>query len=247
MRYIIIILILFSSHSLSDDFESIQEKGKAIKEIIEIQERFANSFENHILQDFKISTIKEIIDSGIIPNNIDIRDLNEKNLSFTTLLDDRLKDDNFAYELYRSYTFRDKTYFNEDRIYFNISNPLAKLLYTLMIYQKQNEIKECPISFTNKIDLCHFENGIYVDITKYDDLFGDSNQNSKKPSKFLLAFNLESYDRGPIIVDEIDEDEAILNFFSNGVIFYDKDGIKYLKVADEKAKDKKFANLTTGE
>lgn len=242
----IYIFILFSTLLYSNSFDDIQRKGKEVKNIIEVEERFINAFENNILQNFEIVDANYIKNSGLIPSSINISGLNKKELYFSNSLDKDLKDDPFLEELYKSNTFRKRSYFNDDKVYFNLENSLAKLLYTLMIYKNKDEISSCPSSFSSKIDICTFENSIYVDIKKYDSLFED-NSSEKKPSEFLLAFNLSSYEKGPIIVDKIDEDEAILNFFANGTHFFDKDGIKFIKVGDEGAKDKKFVNLTNEE
>ncbi|OCL98415.1 hypothetical protein AAX29_01654 [Aliarcobacter thereius] len=242
----ITIFMFLTTLLYSNSFDDIQRKGKEVKKIVEAEERFINAFENNILQNFKIVDGNYINSSGLIPADINISGLNNKELYFNSNLNKDFKDDSFLNELYKSNTFRQRSYFNDDKIYFNIENSLAKLLYTLMIYKKIDEIKVCPSSFSSKIDICTFENSIYVDIKKYGNLFEDSSS-EKKPSEFLLAFNINSYEKGPIIVDKIDEDEPILNFFSNGTHFFDKDGIKFVKVGDEGAKDKKFVNLTNEE
>ncbi|MDX4050701.1 hypothetical protein Q6A83_07950 [Aliarcobacter skirrowii] len=243
MKKLILLLVLFLSINANSNFDNTQNIAKEVKEIIEMEERFINSFENHIIQDFRFVTPSYIADNElIIDNSIKNFDI----LSFSSNLPEELQNDSFAKNLYESSTYRDRSYFVENKIYFNLQNPLAKLLATIMLYKNINSIEICPEKYTSKIELCHLEDSIYVDVEKYDYVFEDSSY-KEKPSKFLLAFSLNSFKNGPIIIEKIDEDEPIFNIFSNGTIFYDRDGIKYLKIGDENAKDKKFANLSVEE
>lgn len=247
MKKLILLLVLFLSINANSNFDNTQNIAKKVKEIIEMEERFINSFENHIIQDFRFVTPSYIADNELIINNsIKNFDKNQNILSFSSNLPEELQNDSFAKNLYESSTYRDRSYFVENKIYFNLQNPLAKLLATIMLYKNINSIEICPQKYTNKIELCHLEDSIYVDVEKYDYVFEDSSY-KEKPSKFLLAFSLNSFKNGPIIIEKIDEDEPIFNIFSNGTIFYDRDGIKYLKIGDENAKDKKFANLSVEE
>ncbi|AXX84730.1 hypothetical protein [Aliarcobacter skirrowii] len=247
MKKLILLLVLFLSINANSNFDNTQNIAKKVKEIIEMEERFINSFENHIIQDFRFVTPSYIADNELIINNsIKNFDKNQNILSFSSNLPEELQNDSFAKNLYESSTYRDRSYFIENKIYFNLQNPLAKLLATIMLYKNINSIDLCPEKYTSKIELCHLEDSIYVDVEKYDYVFEDSSY-KEKPSKFLLAFSLNSFKNGPIIIEKIDEDEPIFNIFSNGTIFYDRDGIKYLKIGDENAKDKKFANLSVEE
>ncbi|MDX4060656.1 hypothetical protein Q6A89_09040 [Aliarcobacter skirrowii] len=247
MKKLILLLVLFLSINANSNFDNTQNIAKKVKEIIEMEERFINSFENHIIQDFRFVTPSYIADNELIINNsIKDFDIDQNILSFSSNLPEELQNDSFAKNLYESSTYRDRSYFVENKIYFNLQNPLAKLLATIMLYKNINSIEICPEKYTSKIELCHLEDSIYVDVEKYDYVFEDSSY-KEKPSKFLLAFSLNSFKNGPIIIEKIDEDEPIFNIFSNGTIFYDRDGIKYLKIGDENAKDKKFANLSVEE
>ena len=247
MKKLILLLVLFLSINANSNFDNTQNIAKKVKEIIEMEERFINSFENHIIQDFRFVTPSYIADNELIINNsIKNFDKNQNILSFSSNLPEELQNDSFAKNLYESSTYRDRSYFVENKIYFNLQNPLAKLLATIMLYKNKDSIDLCPQKYTTKIGLCHLEDSIYVDVEKYDYVFEDSSY-KEKPSKFLLAFSLNSFKNGPIIIEKIDEDEPIFNIFSNGTIFYDRDGIKYLKIGDENAKDKKFANLSVEE
>ncbi|MDX4039484.1 hypothetical protein [Aliarcobacter skirrowii] len=247
MKKLILLLVLFLSINANSNFDNTQNIAKKVKEIIETEERFINSFENHIIQDFRFVTPTDISNSGLIlPNTINGFNKDENILIIQSSLPDELENDTFAKNLYESSTYRDRSYFIDGSVYFNLKNPLAKLLATIMIYKNQNSIQECPEKYTSKIELCHLEDSIYVDVEKYDYVFEHSSY-KEKPSKFLLAFSLNSFKNGPIIIEKIDEDEPIFNIFSNGTIFYDRDGIKYLKIGDENAKDKKFANLSVEE
>lgn len=247
MKKLILLLVLFLSINANSNFDNTQNIAKKVKEIIEMEERFINSFENHIIQDFRFVTPSYIANNELIlVDSIKGFDKNQNILSFSSNLPEELQNDSFAKNLYESSTYRDRSYFVENKIYFNLQNPLAKLLATIMLYKNKDSIDLCPEKYTSKIELCHLEDSIYVDVEKYDYVFEDSSY-KEKPSKFLLAFSLNSFKNGPIIIEKIDEDEPIFNIFSNGTIFYDRDGIKYLKIGDENAKDKKFANLSVEE
>lgn len=246
MKKLILLFVLFASLNGNSNFDNTQNIAKKVKEIIEMEERFINSFENYIIQDFKFVTPSYIANNELIlVDSIKGFDKNQNILSFSSNLPEELKNDSFAKNLYESSTYRDRSYFIENKIYFNLQNPLAKLLATIMLYKNKDSIDLCPQKYTNKIELCYLEDSIYVDVEKYDYVFEDSSY-KEKPSKFLLAFSLNSFENGPIVIEKIDEDEPIFNIFSNGTIFYDRDGIKYLKIGDENSNDK-FANLSVEE
>lgn len=69
MKKLILLLVLFLSINANSNFDNTQNIAKKVKEIIEMEERFINSFENHIIQDFRFVTPSYIADNELIINN----------------------------------------------------------------------------------------------------------------------------------------------------------------------------------
>ena len=117
MKKLILLLVLFLSINANSNFDNTQNIAKKVKEIIEMEERFINSFENHIIQDFRFVTPSYIADNELIINNsIKNFDKNQNILSFSSNLPEELQNDSFAKNLYESSTYRDRSYFVENKI-----------------------------------------------------------------------------------------------------------------------------------
>lgn len=225
-------LFLFISISytflFAETFQERQNTLQDIKNIVQYEESVARTYEEYILNYYKLSTIAQI--NTILGGNI--RDFvssdNKDKINLTTLtsgipkishaLGDDLKNDLSIKSLYESNTFRKKTYVRDGAVYFILENTFAKHLFDL-IYLNNNANKEIKLcDSTNGDKACIYNDHIYIDAT----------YTLTEITGYLMCYHIDKFETGPIIISTITAND-IFKSIPKGVLIYDSTGKKYIK------------------
>lgn len=238
MKKLFFIFIFLSNIAFSLDLNDFEERKSVledIKSIILYEESIAIAYENYILSNYSIPTLAQIKTligdlttqvSGITTT------LTLNNSAITKIsyaLSDDLKSDDSIKALYESNTFRKRTYVRNNEVYFILEDVFAKHLYDLMKSSNISVINNCPIVvFTTPVN-CKENNHIYIGLTKK--LEGGL----VVPNTYLMAYHIDKFKTGPIIITDDTSKHLIENAFNSipkGALLYDTNGVKYLKTLD---------------
>ena len=238
MKKLFFIFIFLSNIAFSLDLNDFEERKSVledIKSIILYEESIAIVYENYILSNYSIPTltqIKALIGDLTTQVSGITTTLTLNNSAITKIsyaLSDDLKADASIKALYDSNTFRKRTYVRNNEVYFILEDVFAKHLYDLMKSSNISVINNCPIVvFTTPVN-CKENNHIYIGLTKK--LEGGL----VVPNTYLMAYHIDKFKTGPIIITDDTSKHLIENAFNSipkGALLYDTNGVKYLKTLD---------------
>jgi len=224
-KLILFVLLSYFLNALDLNFEDRQDLIFKIKQTILNEELIAESMENYIIENYKLPTL--ITELGLDIPDVDtnyflsylISTLNQ-NLIIGYNLKSELDDLNLI-KLYKSDTFRDRTfYYNDsgiDTIRILLNNDLARHIYGLIKFNG-GDIVDCEISVKN-ICLVTMTNSIRV-------------KNSL--GNALYEYKIENYKSGPMMItdDTTLHTSSEFDFVPNGVNLMDTNGLQYIKTND---------------
>ncbi|MBU0925600.1 hypothetical protein KKG81_11990 [bacterium] len=232
-----IFLLIFSFHILYadlTDFDTRQIALQDIKKVVQNEESIARAYEQYILDKYDIpSSISVLFTAtgdylGVKTDFLSsIQDFDTKFTSFSLnndslsyALKNTLSNDSALKELYEGNTFRKKTYFRNNKIYFILEDAFAKHLYNLIKQETQGLLNPCVSTSSGKS--CIYNNHVYVKPTYTSGIITD----------FLLNYHIDKFKTGPIIITSntayhITKTE--FNSIPKGALLYDTTGAKYVK------------------
>jgi hypothetical protein len=232
-----IFLLIFSFHILNadlTDFDTRQIALQDIKKVVQNEESIARAYEQYILDKYDIpSSISVLFTAtgdylGVKTDFLSsIQDFDTKFISFSLnndslsyALKNTLSNDSALKELYEGNTFRKKTYFRNNKIYFILEDAFAKHLYNLIKQETQGLLNPCVSTSSGKS--CIYNNHVYVKPTYTSGIITD----------FLLNYHIDKFKTGPIIITNntayhITKTE--FNSIPKGALLYDTTGAKYVK------------------
>jgi hypothetical protein len=219
--------ILFSE-SL-DDFDYRQKIILDIKRVIQNEESIARAYEQYLLTNYSLPTsINTLYTSDYLGTSVEFiegitnftTNFNAFSISGNTIsygLKTTISEDSNIKALYESDTFRKKTYYRDNKIYFTLEDAFARHLYDLI---KATGVLVSCASVANQN--CILNNHIYIKPTYSSGLITD----------YLMSYHIDKFKTGPIIITsntslQISSDE--FNTIPRGALLYDTTGSKYIK------------------
>ena len=230
MKKLFFIFIFLSNIAFSLDLNNFEERKSVledVKSIILYEESIAIAYENYILSNYSIPTLAQI--------KTLIGDLTTQVSGITTTLklgDSAITKISYALNdtvdtsikaLYESNTFRKRTYVRNNEVYFILEDVFAKHLYDLIKTNGEIINADKPLISCSLNKVCKKNNHIYV---KVQSLVSDI------PDKYLMAYHIDKFKTGPIIITDDTSKHLIENAFNSipkGALLYDTNGVKYLK------------------
>ena len=243
MKKLFFIFIFLSNIAFSLDLTNFEERQKIlqdIKSVILKEESIAKAYEKYILDNYAIPTdINSLYTAKYLDSDTTfISDIQNFGTNFNSFLiskneisyalKDSLKRDTQLKNLYESDTFRNKTYFRNNKLYFILEDVFAKHLFDLIKFNDGNEIEDCK---TIPIKVCKFNNHIYIKpevISPFKYLDG---VDGLKIEGYLINYHIDKFKTGPIIITN-DTSKYLTDIFNSipkGALLYDTNGVKYLK------------------
>lgn len=231
MKKLFFIFIFLSNIAFSLDLNDFEERKSVledVKSIILYEESIAIAYENYILSNYSIPTLKQIKAligdlttqvSGITKT----LDLDTTITKISYALSDDLKADDSIKALYDSNTFRKRTYVRNNEVYFVLEDSFAKHLFDLIKTNGEIINADKPLISCSLNKVCKKNNHIYIDV---------ENLASDVPNKYLMAYHIDKFKTGPIIITNDTSKyltESIFNSIPKGALLYDINGVKYLK------------------
>ena len=219
--------ILFSA-SL-DDFDYRQKILLHVKNVIQNEESIARAYEQYLLTNYAVpANINNLYTSDYLGTSTEfIEFISDFATNFNTFaisentisygLKTTISEDSFIKALYESDTFRKKTYYRDDKIYFTLEDAFARHLYDLI--KAAGELVLCA-SVANQN--CILNSHIYIKPTYSSGLITD----------YLMSYHIDKFKTGPIIITsntslQITSDE--FDTIPKGALLYDTTGSKYVK------------------
>ena len=228
IKYFLFLIITFNFLQ-SETFQERQAILQDIKNIVQFEESFARTYEEYILDNYKLpqnTGIITILMGGDIKSFVTIDDkVNSTTLTsglpkINYALGDDLIADLSIKSLYESDTFRKRTYVRDGAVYFILEDNFAKHLFDLIKLNSSDEIKDCSSSNTDKA--CIKDNHIYIEAT----------YSSGEITGYLMCYHIDKFKTGPIVVTNDTSKhitEEVFNSIPKGALIYDTDGVKYVK------------------
>jgi hypothetical protein len=226
-------MLLIISFTLlqSETFEERQKTLQDIRNIVQYEESIARTYEQYILDNYKLPTISSMntLLGGDVTSFITIDTSKVKTSTLTSgltklsyALGDVLKSDLGVKSLYDSNSFRKKTYVRDGAVYFILEDTFAKQLFDLIALNNNTnkEIKTC--SLINSDKACIKDNHIYIKPT----------YTLSEITGYLMCYHIDKFKTGPIVVTSDTTKyatEDVFNSIPKGVLIYDTTGIKYIK------------------
>ena len=219
--------ILFSA-SL-DDFDYRQKILLDVKRIIQNEESIARAYEQYLLTKYSIPVnITALYTSDYLGTSVDFiegisdfaTNFNVFSISGNTIsygLKTTISEDANVKALYESDTFRKKTYYRNDKVYFALEDTFAKHLYDLI--KATGALVTCA-SVANQN--CVLNSHIYIKPTYTSGLITD----------YLMAYHIDKFKTGPILITSNTSLQISSNEFDTiprGALLYDTTGSKYVK------------------
>lgn len=230
-----ILLMIISSFTIlladSTDYSNRQKILLDIKQIVQKEEEIARSFEKYILTNYSLpANITALYTTDYLGTSADFTSsisnytdnfkafsLLDNSLTYT--MKDSLEGDIGYKSLYEGDTFRKRTYYRNSRIYLVLEDVFAKHLYDI-IKQKGSGLSACS-SLASGVS-CILNNHVYIKPT----------YSSGKISTFLMAYHIEKFRTGPIIVTDnttLHSTESEFKSIPKGALIYDVKGAKFIK------------------
>lgn len=230
IKKLFLILILINSFFAEEitTFEGRQEALLKIRNIITQEESISRAYESYILKNYTVPALSNLITADYLgvgfTTNFDTTNFNTISLDNLTLSyalkSDALKNDLKFKELYENDTFRDRTYFQDDKIYFLLVDEFAKHLYFL-IKRQNSAILDCTNLLSKRY--CSNNNHIYI----------YSSDTTKTDATLLMYYHKDKFKTGPFIITNNVSEHSNIEFSSipKGMVLYDNDGKKYIKTS----------------
>ena len=225
MNKLFLFIAISYTFLFAETFQERQNTLQDIKNIVQYEESVARTYEEYILNFYKLPTIAQI--NTLLGGNI--RDFvssdNKTKVNLTTLTSGLPKisyalgaDLADVKSLYDSNTYRKKTYVRDGAVYFILENTFAKHLFDL-IYLNSNTNKEIKLcASTNSDKSCIYNDHIYIDAT----------YTLTEITGYLMCYHIDKFETGPIIISTVIADN-IFKSIPKGVLIYDSTGKKYIK------------------
>ena len=222
--------ILFSA--TLTDFETRQKIILDIKKVIQNEESIARAYEAYILKNYALpESINVFYDSDYLgtsvkfiegiknfTDNFEQFSISDNTISYA--LKKELKIDPSIKALYESDTYRKRTTYRNDKIYFTLEDSLSKHLYDL-IKVTGSKLEICT-GISNKN--CFFNSHIYIKPTYA----------SGTINNYLMAYHIDKFKTGPIVITDNTALHVTSEEFKtipNGALLYDVTGSKYIKTS----------------
>lgn len=223
-------IFLFSADPDVETFAGKQITLQKIKDLIKKEEFVAKAYETYIVNTKSIpQSINNLLTSDYLGVNF-FSDydadyflaMSVDNGKISYSLNEFLKKEenkNFK-DLYESNTFRDRTFYQDGKIYFYLEDSFAKHLNFLILEQSKSPIISCDDSLSKKY--CMKDNHIYI-----------YNSNTKNDSTLLMYYHQDKFRNGPIMItkDISLHSSKEFTYIQKGTILFDIDGVKYIKTA----------------
>ena len=212
-----------------DDFDYRQKILLDVKRVIQNEESIARAYEQYLLTNYAVpANITALYTSDYLGTNIEFiegisdfaTNFNAFSISGNTIsyaLKTTISEDLNIKALYESDTFRKKTYYRDDKVYFTLEDTFARHLYDLI--KATGALVSCA-SVANQN--CILNSHIYIKPTYSSGLITD----------YLMAYHIDKFRTGPIIITsntslQISSDE--FDTIPRGALLYDTTGSKYVK------------------
>jgi hypothetical protein len=236
IKNLFLLIFLFYTLNAAEltDFDTRQIALQDIKKVVQSEESIARAYEQYILDKYDIPSdisvlytttgdyLGKKVDFLALIENFDtnFNSFTLSNDSLSYALRNTLSSDSGLKELYQGNTFRKKTYFRNNKIYFILEDPFAKHLYDLIKQEGSALVNPCV--FTSPGKSCIYNNHVYVKPTYTSGLITD----------FLMNYHIDKFKTGPIIITSntayhITKTE--FNAIPKGALLYDTTGAKYVK------------------
>lgn len=230
MKKLFLFFIFFNIFSFAEDFSTFENRQKILQKIRTVivqEESIARAYENFLLKNYKIPTFLDLITADYLGanflDNFDTTNFNSFTLNNLTLSyafkSTDIKNDEDLKKLYESDIFRNRTYFQNNLIYFTFENEFAKHIYFL-IKRQNSPILDCTNISSKRY--CTKNNHIYI----YSD---------DAKSALLMYYHKDKYKTGPFIITNNTTLYSNIEFSTipKAIVLYDTDGKKYIKTTTE--------------
>lgn len=233
IKKLLLFLFFFNIFSFAEDFSTFENRQKILQKIRTIivqEESIARAYESYLLKNLKIPTFSDLTTSDYLgietkflkdfdTTNFNSFTLNDLTLNYAFKSTD-IKNDEDLKKLYESDTFRNRTYFQNNLIYFTFENEFAKHIYFL-IKRQNSPILDCTKNVSSK-RYCTKDNHIYI--------YSDDTK-----SVLLMYYHKEKYKTGPFIITNNTTLYSNMEFSTipKAIVLYDTDGKKYIKTTSE--------------
>lgn len=160
IKLIVVTLILFLNAFANP---TILQKQNVlyVQKLIENEEAIAKAFEKYLLNEFKIPTIKDLLDNKYLGSNFSLENIMGENLKEDYKIDKKLpyaitkeiyqnSDNSYIKALYNRDLYRDRTYVVDDENYINIEFKSEEAKNIFNILYNGDEIKKDCSSFESK-------------------------------------------------------------------------------------------------
>lgn len=234
---LLIVNICFSEeiNEVSIDLKKYEDKQNTlidVRNIITYEESIATAYEYYILEKYDIPTLSDI------QSIIGTLNIKNSNISLDYKLDSSITKISYGLKkgfqeneniklFYESPSYRNRTYYRNDEIYFMLKNPFAKHLYYLI--RKYGKIEECQnAEFIEKN--CIEKKHIYIQFSKKKEK-DEAGKDIFVSDGYLMTYHLDRFQTGPIVITNNTAKYSSSHFESipRGAILYDTDGKKYIK------------------
>lgn len=232
IKKLLLFLFFFNIFSFAEDFSTFENRQKILQKIRTIivqEESIARAYESYLLKNLKIPTFSDLTTSDYLgietkflkdfdTTNFNSFTLNDLTLNYAFKSTD-IKNDEDLKKLYESDTFRNRTYFQNNLIYFTFENEFAKHIYFL-IKRQNSPILDCTNVSSKRY--CTKDNHIYI--------YSDDTK-----SVLLMYYHKEKYKTGPFIITNNTTLYSNMEFSTipKAIVLYDTDGKKYIKTTSE--------------
>lgn len=230
IKFILFLIISFSFLQ-SETFEQRQETLENVKNIVQYEESVARTYEEYLLNNYKLPTMANIntllgggINSfiSIDPNKVNVTTLTSGITKMSYSLGTELASDSGIKSLYEGDNYRKRTYVRSEAVYFILEDIFAKQLFDLIALNNNSnkEIGTCTSSNSDKA--CIKDNHIYIKPT----------YTSGEITDYLICYHIDKFKTGPIVITSdtskhLTEEE--FNSIPKGALIYDTTGVKYVK------------------
>ena len=214
-----------------DDFDYRQKILLDVKRVIQNEESIARAYEQYLLTKYSLpANITSLYsdDGDYLGKSTEFikgitnftTNFNAFSISGNTIsyaLKTTISEDLNIKALYESDTFRKKTYYRDDKVYFTLEDTFARHLYDLI--KATGALVSCA-SVANQN--CILNSHIYIKPTYSSGLITD----------YLMTYHIDKFRTGPIIITsntslQISSDE--FDTIPRGALLYDTTGSKYVK------------------
>lgn len=227
IKLIFIMISFFSFLNADDSLALKQQNALYVQNMISIEEKIAEKFEEYILSEFKIPTLTDLITDDYLGSNFSLRNKMGLEISFENTSELKIKYavtkkvEPYVTQLYNRDLYRNRTsvYYDSDTIsnsyiQINFQSKVAKNIFNIL---KTNIIeKNCVSTLENK-----YCNNNLKTIRWYNS------------SSRWIEYNKEEFENGNITVkDTTTLYDSKLDSLAIGSYIFVQNGAKYIKLID---------------